>query len=256
HIEWSGDEKSPGVVLLHGWGSSAELMRPIARALGDGFRIANVDLPGHGQSPAPPVAMGVPEHADLIHNLIRYQFGTSVCIIGHSNGGRIAMYMASDESMKSDVKRLVLIGPSGITPNRTAKYYIRKYLARALKAPFEILPDRLRVAGLDWLRHTLLWNLLGSSDYRRLSGVMRDTFVKTVSTHLDDRVERISVPTLIFWGDEDQEVGRHQVETLESLIPDAGLVVLPGAGHYAYLDDPITFLRATRFFLEEDRRSE
>ncbi len=244
------------MVLLHGWGSSAELMRPIGRALADAFRIANVDLPGHGRSPTPPVAMGIPEHADLIHDLIRSQFRTGVCIIGHSNGGRIAMYMASHDSMKSAVKRLVLIGPSGITPERTAKYYIRKHLARALKAPFEILPGRFREAGLDWLRHTLLWNLLGSSDYRRLTGVMRDTFVKTVSTHLDDKVGQIEVPTLIFWGDEDQEIGRDQVETLESLIPDAGLVVLPGAGHYAYLDDPMTFLRATRFFLEEERQGE
>lgn len=198
--------------------------------------------------------MSVPEHADLIHDLIRSHFGTPVSIIGHSNGGRIAMYMASDEFMKSMVKRLVLIGPSGIKPKRTAKYYVRKYVARALKAPFEILPARLREAGLDWLRHTLLWNLLGSSDYRRLSGVMRDTFVKTVSTHLDEQVTQIKAPTLIFWGDEDQEVGRDEVEKLENRIADAGLVVLQGAGHYAYLDDPITFLRATRFFLEERRQ--
>ncbi len=229
-------------------------MRPIARALADAYRIANIDLPGHGKTPVPPSAMGVPEHAALIHDLIQHHFEGPVCIIGHSNGGRIAMYMASDETMKLSIERLVLVGPSGITPERTARYYIRRYLAQALKAPFEILPPRLREAGLDWLRHTLLWNLLGSSDYRRLTGVMRDTFVKTVSTHLDDRVGAISVPTLIFWGDEDQEVRRSQVEALESRIPDAGLVVLPNAGHYAYLDDPITFLRATRFFLEEDRQ--
>ncbi len=79
---------------------------------------------------------------------------------------------------------------------------------------------------------------------------MRDTFVKTVSTHLDARVGLIQVPTLIFWGDQDQEISREQITTLEARIPDAGVVVLKGAGHYAYLDDPITFLRATRHFLD------
>ncbi|MDX1430336.1 MAG: alpha/beta hydrolase [Rhodothermales bacterium] len=251
HIEWSGDQSRPGVVLLHGWGSSAELMRPIARSLSDSFRVANVDLPGHGRSPVPTTSLGVPEHADLVYAMIRKHFGDPVSIVGHSNGGRIAMYMASDPSMMQVIDRLVLVGPSGIKPHRTASFYVRKYLARGLKAPFEVLPGKFRESGLDWLRHSLLWNLLGSSDYRRLTGVMRDTFVKTVSTYLDDQVHTITAPTLIFWGDQDQEIGREQVTSLEQKIPDAGLVVLPNAGHYAYLDDPITFLRATRFFLEK-----
>ena len=251
HVEWSGSEASTGVILLHGWGSSAELMRPVARSLSDRFRVANIDLPGHGLSPAPPVAIGVAEHAALVHQLIRDHFDAPVSIIGHSNGGRIALFMASDEQMKAGIDRLVLVSPSGITPRRSAGYHVRKHLARALKAPFEVLPERLRTPGLDWLRHSLLWNLLGSSDYRRLTGVMRDTFVKTVSTYLDDRVARIEAPTLIFRGDRDEDISREQMETLERAIPDAGLVILPGAGHYAYLDDPITFLRATRYFLEE-----
>ncbi len=250
NVEWSGKESGPGVVLLHGWGSSAELMRPIARSLSDRFRTANVDLPGHGLSPAPTVPMGIPEHADLVFELIRAHFSSPVSIVGHSNGGRIALYMASEPSMSYAIDRMVLVGPSGITPRRKPSYYVKKYVAAALKAPFQILPPRLRDRGLEWLRHSLIWQLLGSSDYRRLTGIMRDTFVRTVTFHLDDRVQHVKAPTLLFWGDQDQEISREQMSTLESRIPDAGLVVLEGAGHYAYLDDPITFLRATRHFLD------
>ena len=80
---------------------------------------------------------------------------------------------------------------------------------------------------------------------------MRETFVKTVNCYLDDQVKQVSVPTLLFWGNKDTAVSRHQMEVLESSIPDAGLVELDQAGHYGYLDAPDTFVAATRYFLEQ-----
>lgn len=250
NVEVTGPEGAEPVLLLHGWGSSAELMRPVAQALADAYLVYNIDLPGHGRSPAPPVAWGVPEHAALVQRLIRVRTSEPVTIIGHSNGGRIALYMASEPSMAPLLRRLVLVAPSGITPRRSRKYYARRSLAETLKAPFELLPDVLREPGLDWLRHSLLWRALGSSDYRALDGVMRETFVKTVTCHLDSHVARIDIPCLLFWGDQDEAISRYQMDVLEREIPDAGLVVLPGAGHYAYLDAPDTFASATRYFLE------
>jgi len=250
HMEVTGPEGAPSVLLLHGWGSCASHMRVIAHSLQNTYRIYNIDLPGHGQSPTPPVALGIPEHADLISRLIEDQSLDPLTIIGHSNGGRVAIFMSSDSTYCHLVKNLVLISPSGIAPIRTWKYYVRTSVARILKAPIMILPARLQALGLDWLRHTLVWRALGSSDYRSLEGVMRETFVKTVNCHLDDVVDRISVPTLIFWGDQDEAVSLHQMQVLSERIPDAGLVVLEGAGHYGYLDDFETFIAATRHFLD------
>lgn len=253
HVEAIGPPDAEPVLLLHGWGSRADHMQPIAAALSDTYRVHNVDLPGHGHSPVPPVALGVPEHGELIAELIRERTGGPVTIVGHSNGGRIALYMAGEPVMKHLVRRLVLVSPSGITPERSAGFYVRRALARTLKAPFEILPPRMRAFGLDWLRNSLLWRALGSSDYRTLEGVMRETFVKTVTFHLDDRLDRIEVPTLIVWGDQDTAVSRRQMDILEKGIHDAGLVVLHGAGHYGYLDDFETFMRATHYFLAHAR---
>lgn len=239
------------MLLLHGWGSSARLMRPVADALTDRYRVYNLDLPGHGLSPPPPEPWGVPEHAALVKRLLEECIAAPTAVIGHSNGGRIALYMASEPDPSPLLQRLVLVSPSGITPRRTWKYHAKKTLARALKAPFDMLPGALRDYGLDWLRHSLVWRALGSSDYRALDGVMRATFVKTVTCLLDDCVHRIAVPVLLFWGDRDEAVSREQIHVLEQRIRDVGLVMLPGAGHYGYLDDPGTFVAATRYFLEQ-----
>lgn len=250
HVEPSGPEDGPSVLLLHGWGSSAQLMRPIAAALADSFRVLNVDLPGHGHSANPPAPWGVPDYAALVAHLIEQHLAPPVAIIGHSNGGRIALFMASDDRYARLIHRLVLISPSGVTPHRGLKYRLRRLTASALKAPFQVLPRPLRELGLDWLRHSLVWRMLGSTDYRTLDGVMRDTFVRTVNFFLEDRLHLVAAPTLIFWGDRDTAISRRQIEVLEAGIPDAGVVVLQGAGHYGYLDDPDTVIGAARHFLE------
>ncbi|MFQ5568656.1 MAG: alpha/beta fold hydrolase [Rhodothermales bacterium] len=249
HLDLSGPATGPPVVLLHGWGSSARLMQPIADALADRYRVYNLDLPGHGLSPPPPEPWGIPEHAALVRQLLE-DIAAPTTLIGHSNGGRIALYLASEPEPSALIERLILISPSGIPPRRTWKYHLKKNTARVLKAPFQILPKPLRAMGLDWLKHSIVWRALGSSDYRALDGVMRDTFVKTVNGYVDDRVHRIAVPTLIFWGSRDEAVSHDQMRVLENAIDDAGLVVLDQAGHYGYLDDPDTFIAATRYFLE------
>lgn len=251
HIEKSGPEASKQILLLHGWGSSAELMRPLAKMLDDRFHVVNADLPGHGRTPPPKLAAGVPDYAREVADLIRSEMQPPVTIVGHSNGGRIALYMASTPEYSGLIKRLVLVSPSGMTPARSLKTRTKRAVASLLKAPFAILPGRFRQHGLEWLRDSALWRSLGSSDYQALSGVMRETFVKTVTTHLDDQVHRVTVPTLVFWGSEDHDVTRDQVDRLVERVPDAGLVVLEGAGHYGYLDDPSTVKAGILHFLEE-----
>lgn len=250
HIERMGREGSPPLVLLHGWGSSAANMSAIAHSLADRWRVWNVDLPGHGFSPAPPSAMGVPEHAQIVADLIENEVGGKATIIGHSNGGRIALHMASAPELKHVVNRLVLISPSGVPPLRGTSYHVKRMTARTLRAPFELLPGRAREFGLDWLRHSLVWRLLGSTDYRALSGTMRETFVRTVNFYVDDRLSSIEVPVLLFWGTKDEAVSRHQIDVMRRTIPDVGIVELEGAGHYGYLDDFDTFLTATLQFLD------
>lgn len=171
-------------------------------------------------------------------------------VLGHSNGGRIALHLASDPETSALFSRLLLVSPSGVKPPRGLAYYARRALAGLLKAPFRLLPDGpLRRRGLNWVRTTVYWQLLSSTDYRQASDAMRETFVKTVNHHLDNRLANITVPVLIIWGDRDTSVVRRQVDTLVEKIPDAGLVVLPGAGHYGFIDAPAAYAAAVRTFL-------
>jgi len=251
NVEVRGPDEGPSLLLLHGWGSSLKAMRPLAARLSDTYQCHLIDLPGHGASPPPSTPWGVPEHASLLRAYIRDEGTAPVPLIGHSNGGRIGLFMAATVPCAAALSHLVLISPSGVEPERSWRQQMRSRMATALKAPFRALPAPLHGPALDWLRHSLVWRMLGSSDYNALSGVMRETFVKTVNRHLDGVLDRISVPTLVFWGTDDSAVSRRQMAVLEDRIDDCGVVELDGAGHYGHLDDVSTVAAGTRHFLEQ-----
>jgi pimeloyl-ACP methyl ester carboxylesterase len=234
----SGPEEASSVLVLHGWGSNAGVMRGVVQFLSRTHRVYNIDLPGHGNSPPPPVPWTLEDHSSAVRDFVAQCVHNDFVIFGHSNGGRIALFLASDESPPQQLKKLILVSPSGMRRTRSLAFYVRKTIATILKAPFQILPGKAKDYGMDWLRHTIVWSLLGSSEYRVLQGVMRETFVKTVNAYVEDRLASVHIPVLIFWGDEDEAISRQQMEVLESGIDDAGLVVIEGAGHYAFLDRP------------------
>ena len=77
---------------------------------------------------------------------------------------------------------------------------------------------------------------------------MRSIMVKVVNEDYKDLLPRISVPTLLVWGSADEDAPLTHGRMMEQLIPDAGLVIFEGAGHFSYLDEPARFCRIVRHF--------
>jgi len=221
------------LVVLHGWGSSTALMQPIPSELGTKYRTLSIDLPGHGASPPPPSGWGVPQHVELVRAVLSMNQVSSFALIGHSNGGRISLELAASNTLPTP-QFLVLLAPSGIKRPRKASYYIRYWTAKLAKMPFIWLPNPLKEWCLDWLRHSYLWSFLGSSDYKALTGVMKETFVKTVNHYLEGRLSQVSCPVLVIWGTNDDSISKYQMDLLVAGLPNAGLFELKDAGHFGY----------------------
>jgi pimeloyl-ACP methyl ester carboxylesterase len=230
----------PPVLVLHGWGASIEAVYPILTGLSSVATVYAFDLPGHGQSALPPEPWGVEEYQRFVAAFMDRLEIERPTILGHSNGGRIAIRMAATEPQRA--ARLVLVDSAGIRPKRTLRYYRRvgmakvgKYAARYLGAPGERL--RARIVG-----H------VASADYAA-AGEMRPTLVRLVNSDLREYLPRIAVPTLLVWGADDTDTPIADGRLMEKLIPDAGMVVLDGAGHYSYLDQPARFARIASHFI-------
>lgn len=238
------------LIILHGWGSSKRVMLPIAKQLSHLRTSYILDLPGFGDSPEPARSWSIDDYADLVEAFISNLNLNKVDLLVHSFGGRISLKLCSRDFGKSNIQKVLITGGAGMKPKRALSYYYRKYTAKLLKAPFLILPQNQREKALSKLRSTAFWKSLGSSDYSQLSGVMRETFVKTVTEYLESTLAHIPHETLLLWGEEDDATPLYQAKRLEKGIKNAALVTIQQAGHYAFLDKPKQFASIAEAFFK------
>lgn len=231
------------LLILHGWGSSGQVMMPLAKEMAQFRTCYVIDLPGFGASPEPKTGWGIDDYAAIIEAFTRSLnlTDTKADLLVHSFGGRIALKLCASEFGKTHFDKVLITGGAGMKPRRSASFYLRKYTSKALKAPFLLLPAKPGKKALDWLRGTKLWKSLGSGDYSQLSGVMRETFVKSVNEYLEPCLPKITHEVLLLWGRNDEATPLYQARRMEEGIPGAALVVIEGAGHYAFLDKPGQF---------------
>lgn len=241
-----GGAASTPVLALHGWGASRQLMTPVAERLAPlGHTVYALDLPGFGATPAPPVAWGVAEYAQFVIAALDALNLPKTHLIGHSFGGRISLVLAA--SAPERVDKLVLVDSAGVPPRRSRTAELRLSSYKAARATLEAVGARGTAQRLRaWYN-----GRYGSADYQQTTGVMRDTFVRVVNQDLRPDAARIKCPALLFWGDGDEDTPLWQGRILEQLIPDAGLVLLAGAGHYSYLDRLDEFIRVTDYFFKQ-----
>ncbi len=238
------------LLILHGWGSNKQVMMPLANELSDIRDCYALDLPGFGNSSLPDRPWNVDDYADFIEQFIEDQEFDSADLLVHSFGGRIALKLCARPNAEKRIGKVLITGGAGMKPKRSWKYYFKKYAAKILKAPFLILPSKLREKALDWLRKTSLWKSLGSSDYSKLDGVMRETFVKTVTEYLEPYLPNIPHEVLLLWGENDDAAPVYQAKRMEKGIENAALVVIDQAGHYAFLDRPARFTSIAQAFFK------
>ena len=235
----SGDAGGEPVVVLHGWGGRIESMAPVISCLERGRRVLSLDLPGFGESPAPAEAWGTADYAAFVTSVLEGAGVTRAGFVAHSFGAKTSLYLAATSG--GLVSKLVLAGSSGLRTPPSLKARGKRALSRAGRAAGRLGPPGRA------LRDSL-YRRIASEDYRN-AGALRPTFVKVVNEDLAALLPRVGAPTLLVWGTEDEAVPVSHARTMERSIPDAGLVLFEGAGHFAYLDEADRFCAIVRNFL-------
>ena len=239
------------LIILHGWASNRHVMIPIANHLAPLRACYVLDLPGFGDSSEPGTGWAIDDYADAVQAFIEKLPDDHIDVLAHSFGGRIILKLLTREKGKQIIRKVLITGGAGMKPQRSWRFYFKKYTAKTLKAPFVILPNPPKEKMLNRLRDTRLWKSLGSEDYSKLSGVMRETFVKSVSEYLEEYLPQIPHETLLLWGRDDDTTPMYQAERIERGIKNAALVVIEDAGHYAFLDKPKQFAGIAEAFFKD-----
>ncbi|MCL1848755.1 MAG: alpha/beta hydrolase [Clostridiales bacterium] len=235
------------LVFLHGWGASKETFAPVISALQDRYRVIAPDLPGFGKTGELDRPWSIQDYGSFIEAFLEALGLTEqpLTVCGHSHGGRILIKWAATRPAKG-LRSMVLIDSAGLRRRRGAGWYAKVYAYKAGKKLTEApgLGKILSPFAEGWLARA------GSADYREASPVMRQTMNLQLEEDLGYCLPMIKAPTLLFWGEQDTDTPLSQGRQMERGIPDAGLVVLSPAGHYAYLDQLPAFVRALTYFIE------
>ncbi|MDR1033811.1 MAG: alpha/beta hydrolase [Bifidobacteriaceae bacterium] len=251
--------KSEVIFLLHGWGSDLNAFAHISDVISSAYTAISLDLPGFGMSDEPKFAetddgarkvWGVQEYANFVQKFIKHFRAKKVTLIGHSFGGRVIIKLLGDDTPNSrlgfTVKRAVLIDSAGILPEKTFTDKMNVQIYKSVKR-FFALPAVKTVFPQLLEQYT---RGKGSYDYQNATGVMRDVLVKTVNEDLTPLLPNITQPTLLIWGENDTDTPLHDAQVMKETIPNAGLVIIQGAGHFSFVEQPIVFEKVIREFLE------
>ena len=230
------------VFLLHGWGCNGEIFESIQEVLATAYTTYSFDFPGFGASDEPTAVWGVEEYTRMVEQFAKDNGIERPALIGHSFGGRVSIVYAS----RNDVSRVMLVDAAGIKPKRPFKYYWKVYTFKTMKWLCNtFLPKAKAQAIIDKRRKGA-----GSSDYNNASPMMRAILSKVVNEDLKHLMPSIKAPTLLFWGNLDTATPLSDAKTMEKLIPDAGLVVAHGTGHFSFLENPGLFTAVIKNFFK------
>ncbi len=217
---------TPPLLVLHGWNQHLEAMRPLGQKLSRRRQVHLLDLPGFGASPWSGEDWDTRDYARCILDYLDRTGLERVSLLGHSFGGRVSLRIAS--AWPQRVASLVLLDSAGIPPRRGLAKRARIAWSRGLGQAFALLPKTLAEPLFRW-RH----RRYASADYQS-AGVLKGTLSKVIAEDQTPELGRIQAPTLILWGEQDQETPVEMAHRFKQLIPGSQLVVLPGRDHFPF----------------------
>lgn len=243
NIHYVEEGSGPALLLLHGWGSSGTAWRGIMDELCGKYRVIAPDLPGFGESDMPPEAWDVERYAACTLRFMQAVGARNPILIGHSFGGRIIVKLAGTGRVSPE--KIVLIDAAGVRPKQSVRTRLRVRV-------FKLIKGALSLPGIRRYTGKLLAAArahFGSADYNSAPEVLRQTLVRVVNEDLTCHMPQIGAPTLLIYGENDTATPVEDAKRIEALIPDAGLCVIQGAGHFSFIDRPYEVYAILHSFL-------
>lgn len=237
----------PPLLFLHG-GDYVAQNRPFLDRLAQHFRVVMPRPPGFGATERPPWFRTVGDIAYLCLDLLDRLDLRDTTVVGSSFGGWIALEVAVRSTARTS--RLVLIDTLGLKfggreERDIADIYALpadEVLRRTFSDPARFVPDYAQL------------------DESELQAIARDREATVLygwkpymhSPALSHWLHRVTVPSLVLWGDKDGIVAPGYGEKLAAALPHARFERIAGAAHYPQIEQPDAVAEHIARFAQEN----
>ena len=264
HLVTAGSQQSDRlIVLLHGFGASSLTWKEVLEPLSSiGFVVA-YDRAAFGFTERPTTIGEVNPYSSVgqlqvIDELVsRYGQGKEVVILGHSAGGALALGYALDQPEK--VQKLILEAPAVYGTGGAPSWLNWVFDIPQLDHLGPLAVSSIASSGLQ---------ILDSSYYNK--DLVTDQVVANYTAPLDvigwerafwefnkaprslnlvERLDQLSVDTLIITGDTDEIVATADSVRLNGELPDSTIEIIVESGHLPNEEKPLEFVEAVIRFL-------
>jgi pimeloyl-ACP methyl ester carboxylesterase len=221
------------VIFLHGGLANTDYWGNQVSAVAAHHTVILMDSRGHGRTTRDSRPYGYDLMADDVVALMDVLKIPKADIVGWSDGGILGIDLAMRH--KDRVGKIFAFAANTVTSG---------VVEGVEKNPtFAAYIDR---AGHEYVEHSAT-----PKEY--------DAFVDQISkmwgdqpNWTDDQLKAIDTPVLVVDGDHDEAIKRQHTEYIAATIPHAGLLILPNASHFAFLQDPDQFNFAILHFLGDE----
>lgn len=217
--------KGPGILLLHGWGDTLQTFSDLSSKLSNQYTVIALDLPGFGATQAPQVAYDLEKYARFVAAFLEKIDKKASAVVGHSNGGAIAIKAASLKVLEAD--KLILIASSGVRSTYRSRKKALRLAAKAAKVSIKVLPKPTQKKIKKKAYSSIGSDLLVSEH-------MQETFKNIVEEDLVDLSSLVKQKTLLIYGSNDLATPASYGRKFAAKLPNSQLRIIDGAGHFLH----------------------
>ncbi|MDD2985377.1 alpha/beta fold hydrolase [Flavobacterium sp.] len=248
-IEGSGKP----LLILHGFLGMSDNWKTIGTQFAEnGFQVHMLDLRNHGRSFH---AEGF-SYTNMAEDIVAYcQFHqlTKIDIIGHSMGGKVAMFLAATHPILVEKLIVADIGPKYYKPHH------QEILAGLNAVDFTQKPERSDVDELlkkyipdfgtrQFLMKSLFWKEPGQLDFRFNLAVFNQKIEEVGSALPNDL--HFEKATLFIRGGNSRYILDDDFQAIQKQFPKAEFVTIPNVGHWLHAENPALFYEFAFNFLK------
>ncbi|WP_010479066.1 alpha/beta fold hydrolase [Acaryochloris sp. CCMEE 5410] len=255
---WQMGDSGSAVILLHGGGGYIELWKYNIFELAKHHRIYAFDMVGAGRSERPNTDYTYDFMAQFTREFMKVLDIPKASLIGKSAGGGVALTFAL--KFPALIDRLVLAGSAGLGPeiNLLLRITTITGLGKLLSSPTK---SGLRMLCKQSVYNSNLITEEMVDEFYQMA-ILPGAAAATInlgrsifnvwgqfSQPITERLQTITAPTLIIWGQQDPMVPVSHGQNAAQIMPNARLEIFEECGHWSSIEHPQKFNQVILGFL-------
>lgn len=238
------------LLILHGLFGNSDNWQTHARKFAEYYQVILIDQRNHGHSDWSD-EFSYELMAEDVHELITGLDLKNVLLMGHSLGGKTAMWYAQQHPEKLEKLLVVDMGIQEYGPHHQdilkglGLVDLQKVKTRGeVEAILE--PHIPEFSTRQFLMKNLYWKEKGVLAWRMNVPVLSEK-IGNILIALPEK--EVMTPTLFIRGERSGYIRDEKIPEIEELFPDSTFVTIEGAGHWVHAERPEAFVNAVLEFL-------